>query len=153
LNVRPPSALQVSSAQSLSIAFDGDGIDDFTTTDSAAPPQYTYSASGIYLARVRVTDAQSTVSEAVTGIQAFTLASMDAFFQAQWSGMTTALAAGDKETALTYLTPGAQDKYGPVFDVRLPQMPSIVGSFSSLQRVSPAPDIGEYAMNRTIDGC
>ncbi|HUI24913.1 MAG TPA: PKD domain-containing protein, partial [Candidatus Kryptonia bacterium] len=74
------------SAQSLSIDFDGDGIDDLITADPAAPLQYTYSTPGIYLARLRVTDAQSAVSEAVVGIQALTLASMDAFFQVQWNG-------------------------------------------------------------------
>ena len=31
-------------------------------------------------------------------------------------------------------------------------MPDIVASFSPLQRVSLSPAIGEYAVNRTIDG-
>ena len=39
-----------------------------------------------------------------------------------------------------------------MFDALLPHMPEIVASFSPLQRVSLLPDIGEYGINRTIDG-
>jgi hypothetical protein len=45
-----------------------------------------------------------------------------------------------------------QAKYGPVFEALLPNMPDIVASYSPLQRVSLAPEIGEYAVSRTIDG-
>jgi hypothetical protein len=34
----------------------------------------------------------------------------------------------------------------------LADLPTIVASYSPLQRVSLSPDIGEYAVNRTIDG-
>jgi hypothetical protein len=66
--------------------------------------------------------------------------------------MTTALAAGDKNSAMRYLDPSAQQKYGPVFDTLLPSMPQIVGSFSAPQSVTIADGIGEYAVNRTING-
>jgi hypothetical protein len=39
-----------------------------------------------------------------------------------------------------------------VFDALLPQMPEIIASYSSLQQVSISSDIGEYAVNRTING-
>jgi hypothetical protein len=60
--------------------------------------------------------------------------------------MVSALVAGDRDGALTYLSPAAQQKYEPVFDVLLPFMTDIVGSFSELQRVSMS-----AAINRTID--
>jgi hypothetical protein len=77
---------------------------------------------------------------------------MDAMFTTMWNGMNSALVAGDKEMALGYLTPSAQEKYGPVFEVLLPYMPEIVASYSSLQRVSLSSSVGEYAITRTIDG-
>jgi hypothetical protein len=139
-------------AQSLQIDFDGDGADDFATTDLARPLQYEYATPGIYVARLRVTDDQGTVYEATAGVQANALASVDALLHSLWDGTTAALAAGDKEAALTYLTPGAQEKYAPVFDALLSDLPSIVASFSALQPVSLSPAIGAYAINRTIDG-
>lgn len=138
--------------QSLQIDLDGDGVDDFDTTDPARPLRYEYGTPGLYLARLRVTDSQGAVYEATAGVQVAALASMDALFQNLWSGMTAALSAGDREAALTYLTVGAQAKYGRVFDALLGEMPAIIGSFSPLQRASISSDVGEYASNRTIDG-
>jgi len=56
------------------------------------------------------------------------------------------------DTALSYLNTGAKAKYGPVFEVLLPNMPEIVASYSPLMQVSLSDNIGEFAVNRTIDG-
>ena len=138
-------------AQSVRIDFDGDGVDDLTV-DPTRPLRHTYHSAGIYLVRLRVTDEHGASAQAVVTIHVAAPEGMDGFFQSQWNSMLAALIAGDKETALTYLTPGAQEKYAPVFDALLPHMPEIVASFSPLQRVSLLPDIGEYGINRTIDG-
>jgi hypothetical protein len=66
--------------------------------------------------------------------------------------MNTALLAGDKATALSYLTPRAQVKYSPVFDVLLPHMPEILASYSPIRWVSASAEVSEYAINRTING-
>ena len=66
--------------------------------------------------------------------------------------MNSALIAGDKARALSYLNVQAKTKYGPVFDALIPQMSNIVTSYSPLQRVDISENIGEYAVNRTIDG-
>ena len=50
------------------------------------------------------------------------------------------------------LSPAAQQKYGPVFDVLLPYMPDIIASFSPLQPSAIFPGIAEYGVNRVIDG-
>ena len=84
-----------------------------------------------------VTDAAGNVSPTVQGqVGTFSGDPIDAPFRAVWDGMNTALLAGDKATALTYLTLSAQVKYGPVFDALLPHMPEIIRSYSPLQRVS-----------------
>ena len=77
---------------------------------------------------------------------------MDTMFTAVWNAMNIALVAGDKDTALGYLTDSAKEKYGPVFDALLPYMPDIIGSYSSLQRVSISSHVADYAINRTING-
>ena len=77
---------------------------------------------------------------------------VDIPFRAIWDGMNRALLAGDKATALTYLTPSAQVKYGPVFDALLPHMAEIIASYLPLQRVAVAEDMGEYAVTRLSDG-
>ena len=66
--------------------------------------------------------------------------------------MSSALAAGDKVRALSYLSTNAQGKYGPVFDKLMPDMAAIFASASTLQLVSISEGMGEYAVNRTIDG-
>jgi hypothetical protein len=53
---------------------------------------------------------------------------------------------------MQYLSQQVREKYGPVFDALLPIMTQIPGSFSGLQTVTIDGALGEYAVNRTIDG-
>ncbi|EDN68260.1 hypothetical protein BGP_3186 [Beggiatoa sp. PS] len=89
---------------------------------------------------------------ASTTIEVMDVEQMDDLFRHLWDEMNEALVAGDKETALGYLNTAAQTKYDPVFEVLLPDMPEIVDSYSPLMRVSISSNIGEFAVNRTIDG-
>jgi hypothetical protein len=76
-------------------------------------------------------------------------AQTDAMLRAVWNGMNAALVAGNKDGAMSYLTEGSKEKYGPVFDALLPQMPAIVASYSTLEQLSLTDTIGEYAVTRT----
>lgn len=71
---------------------------------------------------------------------------MDALFMELWDGMNTALVNGNVEQALRYLDDGAKQKYGPVFEVLLPNMVDIVASYSRPHHVSTNSNIGEYAV-------
>ncbi len=62
------------------------------------------------------------------------------------------LLAGDKAVAMRYLNDTAKAKFGPVFDVLMPFMAEIVGSYSPLARSSITGDISEYAVKRTEGG-
>ena len=53
---------------------------------------------------------------------------------------------------MQHLNKQAQEKYGAVFDTLLSSMLQIMGSFSNPQTVTVSGEIGEYAINRTIDG-
>ncbi|MBM4259317.1 MAG: hypothetical protein FJ147_25885 [Deltaproteobacteria bacterium] len=92
------------------------------------------------------------MSEAQVAVVVQDAAVMDQVFTTTWDGMNAALLAGDKATALTFLTASAQVKYGPVFDVLLPHMAEIVASYSPPQRFLVSTNIAEYAINRVIDG-
>ena len=132
--------------------FNGDGTADFSTTDPAAVLQFIYTTPGIYQTRFSITDAQNVVTERTVMIEVQDATKIDQLLKAQWNGMNSALVAGDKATVLSFLNNQAKEKYGPIFDVLLPDMPAIIGSYSAAQTMSITQDIGEYAINRTIDG-
>jgi len=142
----------VETIDTMSMDFDGDGTDDFTTTDPAAELQYTYNTPGVFLVRLTVTDEQGGVHTAQAAVAVQDVVELNALLQQLWDGMNTALLAGDAETAKSFLDAAARKKYGPVFDVLLPHMPQIVASYSALQPLSLSGAIGEYGINRVIDG-
>ncbi len=138
--------------QSLSLDFDGNGVFDFFTSDPATALQHTYTTPGLNLVRLQVTDQNGVISEAQVAIVVQDAAAMDVLYKALWNGMNAALVAGDKTTALSFLTNGAQEKYGPVFDVLLPHMADIIASYSPPRSVSMSEAIGEYAITRVSNG-
>lgn len=148
-------SLQNNTANELStiqIDFDGNGSVDFTTTNAGAKIETTYAAPGVYQARVTVTDSFSNVFAQTVLVSVQDGAQMDRMFETIFASMNAALIAGKKEQAMIYLNQQGQRKYGPVFDLLMPQMRSIVASYSPLQRLSVSETIGEYAVNRMIDG-
>jgi hypothetical protein len=122
------------------------------TTDPTVLFKFTYTQPGIYQANVTATDSMGQSYTRTIVIQVQDMAQMDAMFKAMWSGMNNVLVAGDKAMAMMYLSETAREKYGSVFDVLLPKMAQIVASYSPLQRASLSSSIGEYAINRTING-
>ncbi len=71
---------------------------------------------------------------------------------AAWSGLKSALIAGDKTAALTYLTDTAKVKYGPVFDALMSHMPEIMATYSAPGRVYAGEQYAEFGVSRTVDG-
>lgn len=132
--------------------YNGDGTADFTTSDPRAILEFTYNTPGIYTARFAVLDDQNTSHAVSAIIQADERARVDQVLRATWSGFTQALAARDKATAMQYLNAQGREKYGPVIDALLPNIPQILVSFSDLQSMAIDGAVGEYAVNRVIDG-
>jgi PKD repeat protein len=128
-----------------------DSVGSITVNGPDRSVSLTYAAPGTYIVNVTITDALGSHSQAVA-ITVWDPAQMDSFFNTVWTEMNNALIAGDKAKALTYLNASAQAKYGPAFDALLPSMPLIIASYSPLQRLQVYPNIGEYAVNRTIHG-
>ena len=137
--------------QSLSLDFEGDGTEDFTTTDTEAVLQHAYVTPGLFLPRLSLTDQNGDVHTAELAIAVQDVAAMDVMFKDVWNSINGALVAGDKTTAMQFLTTNAQAKYGPVFDALLPHMSEIIASYSPFRQVSISAGIGEYAVTRVID--
>ena len=136
----------------LAIDFDGDGHDDYRTTTPWGSVQNAYSAPGLYLAVLTVTDTAGKLYKADIGIEVDTAGAMDGLFQSVWNPMNAALTRGDVTGALVYLNSSAQERYGRVFNDLISDMPAIVSSYSAPQRVSVQGEFLEYAINRVIDG-
>ena len=132
--------------------FDSDNVNDFTSYYSFVAVQHDYTTPGIYIAKINVRDYASDIYSATTAIEVVDLEQKENLLRSLWDDMNAALVAGDKDIALSYLNANAQIKYGPVFEVLLPHMAEIVASYSPLIRISLSGNIGEFAVNRTIDG-
>jgi len=100
---------------------------------------------------VKVTDAQGNVYTQSIPIVLIDPVQLDQMLRARWSGMTNALVAGNKATALSYLSTPAQAKYGPVFDALMPDLAQIIGSWSTPLKGMLSASIGEYGVV-TADG-
>ena len=113
---------------------------------------FTYTQPGTYQAIVTVADSAGNAFTQTLAIQVQDATQMDQMFNAIWNDMNNALVAGDKVTAMSYLNAAGKDKYGVAFDLLMPNYSAIASSFSPLKRLAISADIGEYAINRTIDG-
>jgi len=136
------------------VEIDADGNGGFDGVLSAPPWQttVTYLSTGTVNLVVKVTDTAGGIHAETVPIVVADKAALDQRVRAVWTGMTSALAAGDTTSALTFLDPFARQRYAPVFSLLQPDLGTIVGTFSNLQGVSLTQDFGEYAVNRVIDG-
>ena len=135
------------------IDFDGDGRDDFSTRK--APPtsiENTYTIPGLYNPQLTLLTAAGQTLRSSLSILVESEAARDDLFTGLWSSMNDALVKQNVSAALAHLNAIARQRYAPVFSDLLPDMPAIVASYSSPQRVSVTADVLEYAVNRVIDG-
>lgn len=133
------------------IDFNNDGVVDHVG-DGRSPIATTYGGIGLRQARVVVFDNTGRGHVQMHPTILLSPALIDADIQAVWAGMNEALVAGEKEAALQFLSGGAREQYGPIFDTLLPRMPEIVASYSPLRRSVASGSYSEYGVNRMIDG-
>lgn len=128
--------------------FDGNGSIDFTTTNLNAPVEFVYTQPGVYPARLIITDNQGNASTHIVHIVVQNANAIDQQLRTLWSGLTEALAAGNRSAAMQYFNVRGQEKFGPVLEQLLPHMLQIVASYSAPVTMSIADRIGEYAIIR-----
>jgi hypothetical protein len=111
-----------------------------------------YDQPGVYNAFFNVVRADGTTQTKQLQVVVESAAQVDQQLRQAWSGLSAALAGGNKAAAMRYLNAEAQEKYGPIFDALLPNMAQIMASFSPLQPVTIADQVASYAVNRMING-
>ncbi len=159
---------------SIHVDFDGDGTVDqafvdvdtsnplepvFMPLDLSTPITHTYTSTGVTTATVWVNDLSLVDSKFVKAGYRFDFIidvldenALDALLTEMWTGMNSALLAGDVPQALKALTFKAKQKYQPIYEALLPHMAEIVPELSTLQKVSISPTVASYAVNQDVDG-
>lgn len=136
--------------RSIQADFTGSGI--YTTVSANAVISNSYPLPGTYQAGFIITDSAGTTYPQTVTIVAQDAAQIDRTLRAAWGGFTSALASRDTAQALQYFNAQARAKYGPLISALQPYLPQIVANFAPLQLSSLEGGIGEYAVNRVIDG-
>ena len=138
--------------QRVEIDGDADGSIDYTIEAAPWSTTLTFDGNGTTTAIVRVTDTDGNVHTSATPIVLHSEAALDQTIRAVWTGFTNALSVSDKARAMQFMGASAQQRYSAPFDTLSSVLPQIVASFSTLQSVSLAMELGEYAINRLING-
>lgn len=131
--------------------FDSDGTEDFVTADPFEDVSTTFSGSGLRTITASIVDDSGTTRTQTTTVVLLDPDQLDVLIRAIWDGLNGALAAGEKEAAMRFLTETAREKYGPVFDTLLPRMADIISSYSVPQRSYISTETAGYGVNRTIN--
>ncbi len=129
-----------------------DGTIDYTLSTAPWSMTLTFDGSGTSQTTVRVTASDSNVYATQIPIVLYPESALDQASRAVWSGLKNALSSGDVARASQYLGFGMRERYATAFQTLAPYFSQIVGTLSDLQPVSLSGDLGEYAINRTING-
>ena len=128
--------------------FNNDGIFDDATGNIDDILSYTYTAPGVYTIVVEITEAGGNTVTKMAKVVVQHPTYYEDLFNAIWNGMNNALLDGNVDLAVSYLTESSGDRYRPVFEALLENMPEIIESYSPLQPVTVASDFGEFAVTR-----
>jgi PKD repeat protein len=128
------------------------GFGIFVNPFAGAPLTHTYDQPGVYTPYFNVVRADGTTQTKQLQIVVQSVQDVDQQLTQVWNGLAGALTRGDKTAAMQYISSNSRAKYGAAFDALLPSLPQIVASFSTPQPASIGADVGEYAVNRTING-
>jgi len=140
------------SIDQLEIDYDNDGVVDVaTTTPETAALQHTFTLPGVYPITAWLT-AGAVVRQLSLNIVVNDETQQDEVLQAVWNGMWSALLAGDRVSALDYLTPGGERVYGGIFDSLMPHMTEVFDELSVIEPVEINSNIASYAVLRMESG-
>jgi hypothetical protein len=140
--------------QNFDIDYNGDGVTDYYSglAPDASVLTNTYSTADVYEPKVTITDTDGIAHTQELYLVTKDVAEQDAIFQGIWGGMTSALSAADKNTALTYINKDSRNLYGAVFDALMPHMTEILGDWSSMESVDFQNNIANYSVLSVVNG-
>jgi hypothetical protein len=132
--------------------FEGDGRIDRTSTSPAPTFSTAYYSPGTFTPRFTLRDSSGRTYTLTTQIVIRDRAILDQELRSLWSAFVATLAAGDVDGALSYFTLQGRQRYAEALEELRGELPGIAASFSQPQTFLLSNDIGEYAVNRTLDG-
>jgi len=135
-----------------SVQVDFTGSGNFSFFSAGSPVSNNYTVPGTYQAQFFVFDNSGASVQQTITIVVEDPVQVDQILQATWIGFMSALASGNATQATGFFNTVAQLRYQPVFEGLAPSLPQIALSFSPLQLMVVSNGVGEYAINRTIDG-
>ncbi len=136
----------------ISLELSGTGAIDFQGP-SLEGQAFLYSAPGLYLPTVQVTDPQGQVYTATTVLHVYDVAAVDAALQVKWQGMKDALRAGDVARAVTFLHSATRAAYQAQFArFSATTLATIDQYMTTIQLVEVGFGGAQYEMLRQRDG-
>jgi hypothetical protein len=136
------------SASSLSYTGPGGFFGPQITQISPEEFKVTFLVEGIYFFTAQATDSQSNTYTDTLAIAVLNLAELDALLKGKWEGMKTALSVGDLDTAITYFTQKAGDRYRPAFETLGTDLPQIISTFPPIDLVDLGGESATYIISR-----
>ena len=126
---------------------DGDG-----TPDQAGPAlskvAATYQVPGIYFPIVTITDAAGNIFSETAIVNVLSREEVDAWLKGKWNSMKTALAKGTIDNALNYFAKESQEVYRQIYQLLLPQLPSLASAMRDITLVGINGNVAEYYIRR-----
>lgn len=136
----------------VTIDFDVDGVADYRLLEPGESVTHTFNSSGLHDVTMTVRMKNGDVHLATVSVRVESSAELDALLRGVWRDMNQALTNGETQQALNYVTRKSRKRYEPVFESLREHMGEIVASYSEPIAVTLTGGMGEYAINRIIDG-
>lgn len=134
------------------VDFDADGIADYRLQQPDEAVTHTFNHSGLYDVTMTARTVAGEMLQMKVAVLVQSSEELDELLRSVWNGMNQALTAGDVQQALNFVTRKSRRRYEPVFDALRDHMGEIVSSYSDPIAVTLTEGMGEYAVNRIIDG-
>lgn len=128
----------------IEVDYEGDGIIDFSTTDSGVLIQHVYTTPSLYLPRIIITDGLGARYNTQSVISALTLSEVDAVIQRLWQGVTNNLAAGNIDSATTSFSVKARERYRQVLLNIAPGLSAMFANFPTIHATKIGNGDAEY---------
>ena len=134
--------------------FENDSVIDVVTASFYIPGliENNYNDTGVYEAVFVLTDKQDITYTQTQYVIVQDKSELHLIFESIWQGMNSALAAGNRELALTFLSTDSHHLYGSLFDALIPFMAEIQADHSAIKPLSFGAVVTDYAILKVVDG-
>jgi hypothetical protein len=105
-----------------------------------------------FIATLSIVDAGGAAFEASAVVEALDKAAMDQMFTAMWGDLKTKLSNVDVVGASGLIAQRPRNDYADAWSLLAGNLPAIVASFDSFERMRIAGDHAHYVVTRTVDG-